>query len=140
MESGVEGAVVVLGDLAVVNEPPGQRAHLGVTAKRLQADSGLNCPRLTRPPTTPLCCRLRLGESSKIVPTLTLNCFLQPLQRQMLRDSMKCTLRGASCLILGWDGAKPVHVVVGYASNPVTLVTAYHPEPDAEWRDERRRQ
>ena len=30
-----------------------------------------------------------MGESSKMVPTLTVNCFLQPLQNQMRRVLMK---------------------------------------------------
>jgi hypothetical protein len=32
-----------------------------------------------------------IGESSKIVPTFTENCREHPLQRHVIRDSIKCT-------------------------------------------------
>jgi len=45
--------------------------------------------------------------------------------------------RGASCLMLGWSGDSPIHVVVAYPPE-VVVITAYSPDPD-RWIDARHR-
>ena len=47
--------------------------------------------------------------------------------------------RGASCLVLGYSGEKPIHVVCGRARNEWLLViTVYIPKPP-KWVDPRTR-
>jgi Domain of unknown function (DUF4258) len=44
--------------------------------------------------------------------------------------------RGPSCLILGYSGKRPIHVVCGrLGSNEILIITAYQPDPD-EWEDD----
>lgn len=49
--------------------------------------------------------------------------------------------RGASCLILTWrpDGS-PIHTVIGYSGERLTLVTVYRPDRDrGRWSNDFRR-
>jgi hypothetical protein len=44
--------------------------------------------------------------------------------------------RGASCLILGFVGARPLHVVCGrLAAEEILIITAYEPDR-AEWEND----
>lgn len=45
-------------------------------------------------------------------------------------------LRGASCLILGLVGRRPLHVLCGRLdAEEILIITAYEPDP-AEWEDD----
>lgn len=44
--------------------------------------------------------------------------------------------RGHSCLVLGWTGGKPVHVVCGMTEDEAVFITVYVPDP-AKWIDSR---
>ena len=52
--------------------------------------------------------------------------------------------RGASCLLLGYVRAIPLHIVVGWAHNPLNvekilrIITVYIPQPP-KWEDPRKR-
>ena len=52
--------------------------------------------------------------------------------------------RGASCLVLGFSAARPIHVVLGWAVRPqparptLRAITVYVPEPP-KWSDARTR-
>jgi hypothetical protein len=50
--------------------------------------------------------------------------------------------RGASCLILGRSGTRPLHVVCGRLEDEqVLIITAYEPDPaewESDWRTRRR--
>jgi hypothetical protein len=39
------------------------------------------------------------------------------------------TSRGESCLILGFIGEKPLHIVCGWRSNKLIIITVYIPRP-----------
>jgi hypothetical protein len=50
------------------------------------------------------------------------------LDGEMLEDYPD-TGRGASCLILGFAGGKPIHAVCGWYGAAVVVVTVYIPKP-----------
>lgn len=46
--------------------------------------------------------------------------------------------RGHSCLLLGWMGITPVHVVCGVGPEEIIIITVYIPDSD-KWIDYRER-
>ena len=51
--------------------------------------------------------------------------------------------RGASCLILGLAGRRPLHIVCGHLdAEEILIITAYEPDPaewENDWRTRKRR-
>ncbi|MDD2923516.1 MAG: DUF4258 domain-containing protein [Anaerolineales bacterium] len=44
-----------------------------------------------------------------------------------------------SRLILGWEGKRPIHLVVSESADKVVIITAYSPEPELWTKDFKRR-
>jgi len=62
--------------------------------------------------------------------------------RPEILEDYEFDARGPACLVLGWaDLATPLHIVVGYGSEPgvaIEVVTVYMPD-DRQWHNYRTR-
>jgi len=62
----------------------------------------------------------------------------QTVKRGTIIENYPEDRRGPSCLILGFIGKRPLHVVCGLLdADEILIITAYEPDP-ADWEEDRK--
>jgi len=79
------------------------------------------------------------AEKERYAEDITINDIETAIYNGEILEDYPDDPRGASCLILGFSGYRPIHIVCGYTStNWIRIITVYLPKKP-KWIDERTR-
>lgn len=69
------------------------------------------------------------AETERKADELTFTQIEEALLSGMILEQYPDTGRGESCLVIGFAGETPIHIVCGWHGNRVALITVYIPSP-----------
>jgi len=69
------------------------------------------------------------GDLERKADSLTLAQVEEALLTGEILESYPDTGRGESCLVVGFSGEQPIHVVCGWLREKVAIITVYIPTP-----------
>ncbi len=69
------------------------------------------------------------AEEERKADKLTLTQIIEAILNGQILEQYPDTGRGESCLIVGFAGETPIHVVCGWRGEKVVIITVYIPRP-----------